>query len=69
MGMSNISNKEAVEELLMLKRTVKANSDADKALDKAIEQLRLSNGKSLKESDEVIQPTENHGMENKITHP
>lgn len=40
-----ITNKEAVNELLMLKRTVKANSDADKALDKAIERLRLSNDK------------------------
>lgn len=38
MGMSN---KEAIEELLMLKRQVKMNSDSDKALDYAIGILRL----------------------------
>ena len=37
--MTDISNSDAIWELQMLKRTVQANCDADKALDKAIEVL------------------------------
>jgi len=39
--MSDINRSQSIDELLMLKRTVKAGSAADKALDFAIDSLRI----------------------------